>query len=462
MALSVFLVFCLVFESYLQLPQWVAWLGHWHPLVLHFPIVLLLLALVLALTGKRVPPGLLTAAVLSTLVTAVTGFLLGKAGPVKGNLLIWHQWLGAGVAFVSVLWYALSKIGWDKGVFARVLQVLLLGLIGFTGHYGGMLTHGEDFLALPIGREQRGMPEDPLIYGDVVARILNDKCVSCHNPNKKKGDLSMTDLGALLKGGESGTALLPGKPGESEMVERLHLPVESEGHMPPEGKTPLTDDEIGILERWIALGASDTLRLSDLKGPDPLITWVRALMAPDPIDRWGDFPEVADSTLNNLSSDYLTINRMAANSNALSIDVYLPPEYDSRPVVDLKRVAGNIVELDLSGIPVGSGEMDFVAACSHLEWLELDKTPIGDDAIEKLAGLKRLRLLKVHQTAMGDQGLSALKKLPDLKKLYLWETNVTDAALEEFKSEKPHIGIENGIDPEIEAFFAASDTTVVE
>ncbi|SHI70099.1 Uncharacterized membrane protein [Pseudozobellia thermophila] len=440
----------------------VSWLGHWHPLVLHFPIVLLLLALFLGLTGRRVPPPLLVVAVLSALVTAITGFFLGKETVVRGSLLVWHQWLGAAVAFVSVVWYALSNMGLGRGIFAKVWQVVLLGLIALTGHYGGMLTHGEDFLALPIDPKQREIPDNPVIYGDVVARILNDKCISCHNPNKQKGELLMTDRDALLKGGESGTAIVPGKPGESEMVKRLHLPMDNDGHMPPEGKTPLTDTEIGILERWIALGASDTLRLSDLKEPEPLIGLVKSLMVPDPLDKWAEFPKVADTTLLRLSSDYLTINRMAANAEALSVDVYLPPEYDPQPVVNLKRVAENIVELDLSGIPIGSEEIDFIATCTHLEWLELDKTPIGDDAIEKLADLKQLGLLKVYQTSIGDKSLSVFKRLPNLKKLYLWDTDVTVGALEKFKGEAPHMLVEDGIDPEIEAFFIAGDTTVIE
>ena len=42
--LSLFLIFCLVFDSYIELPRLIAWVGRWHPLVLHFPIVLLLIA----------------------------------------------------------------------------------------------------------------------------------------------------------------------------------------------------------------------------------------------------------------------------------------------------------------------------------------------------------------------------------------------------------------------------------
>ena len=103
--LTVFLVFCLLFESHIKLPALVGWLGHWHPLLLHFPIVLLLIVVFLAFTKSGVPRLLLAVAVLSALITAITGFLLGLESEDKGQLLTQHQWLGMGVALMAVVWY---------------------------------------------------------------------------------------------------------------------------------------------------------------------------------------------------------------------------------------------------------------------------------------------------------------------------------------------------------------------
>ena len=85
--LSIFLVFCLLFESYIELPNLVAWIGRWHPLVLHFPIVLLLIAIFLGLRGKDIPNNLLVVATIGTLVTAISGFFLGSENTPKGDLL---------------------------------------------------------------------------------------------------------------------------------------------------------------------------------------------------------------------------------------------------------------------------------------------------------------------------------------------------------------------------------------
>ncbi|SHI65338.1 Uncharacterized membrane protein [Arenibacter nanhaiticus] len=458
LALSVFLVFCLVFEPYIELPSLVSWLGRWHPLVLHFPIVLLLMAIFLGLTGKKVPNLLLTVGVLSALVTAVSGFFLGKETPVKGELLFWHQWLGAGVALFAALWYALSQVQLDQKIYTKGIQVIMIGLVALAGHYGGMVTHGEDFLALPMEKQQEKIPENPIIYKDIVSRILDDKCVSCHNPNKQKGELLMTNLAELFKGGKSGNTLVPGEPEQSELIRRLHLPMEDEERMPPEGKTPLNDNEIAILERWIALGASGSQRLDELDKNESLVALVKEMMVPDPVEKWSKLPTVADSTLKNLSSDYLTIERLASNSDALSVDIYLAPEYDPKPIMNLKRVAKNIIELDLSGLPIGQDEMTLVFACHNLEWLELDKTPLTDREIENLINLKNLSFLKIYETPITDLSISTFKDLPNLKSLYLWGTDISDRALAGLRKSNPGLLINNGINGDTKAFFLATDS----
>ena len=462
LGLSVFLVFCLLFESYMELPTWVSWLGRWHPLVLHFPIVLLLIAIFLGLTGKNVPKRLLIVAVVSALITAISGFFLGKDTLVKGDLLVWHQWLGGALALLSALWYAFVNMFPSQIRYHQGIQVVLIGLIGFTGHYGGMVTHGADFLAFPQNKKQDKIPENPNIYSDVVMRILDNTCVSCHNPNKQKGELLMTSLDQLFRGGEHGPAVVPGDLEKSLLVRRIRLPKEDEDHMPPEGKTPLSELEINILERWIALGAPDKLRLDQLEPSEPLVGLIQEMRIPDLEEKWRSLATVPDSTLKNLSSDYLIIERMAANSNALSVDVYAPPTYDPKPITDLKRVANNIVELDVSGLPLGSAEMATITSCPNLEWLEIDGTPLTDEELQLLTNLQNLKLLKVYETGITDQSVEVFKQFPKLSKLYVWGTNISETALEALQRERPALQIYKGIDPKIKDFFVITDSTATD
>lgn len=449
--LSVFLVFCLIFERYIELPVWVSWLGRWHPAMLHFPIVLLLIALLLAFTRKVVPRSLLLMAVLSALLTAIFGFFLGKEHEPKGDLLYWHQWLGGGVALLAAIWYGMEKVQWENRPVTRVVQVVLVGFIGFAGHYGGMVTHGEDFLALPGNTELEQIPENPVIYQHVVMRILKENCVSCHNPNKRKGELLMTSLADLIKGGESGHTLIPGNPGKSELIRRLKLPAADEDHMPPEGKKPLSETEIGILDRWIALGASDTLHLEQLENTERLATLVRELMEPNPMLKWAELPPVADSTLQNLASDYLTVQRVANRSDAIAINAYMSPEYHSENISVLKRIANNIVYMDLSGLPLGEAEMKMIALCENVERLELDGTAITDTSFALLPKLGKLRLLKVYQTDLSDKSIPVLEQLTALEDLFLWETNVSEKALETLRNSRPDLRMETGLDIETDS-----------
>jgi hypothetical protein len=216
--------------------------------------------------------------------------------------------------------------------------------------------------------------------------------------------------------------------------------------MPPEGKNPLTETETGILERWIALGASDTLRLEQLEKTEMLATLVRELMEPDPLEKWAELPAVADSTLQNLASDYLTIQRVASRSDAIAINAYMPPEYDPGDISDLDRIAGNIVYMDLSGLPLGEEELKMIALCTNLERLELDGTAITDAHFALLHELGKLRLLKVYQTSLSDQSIPVLEQLAGLEDLFIWQTNVSEQAVEDLKRSRPELRTETGLD----------------
>ncbi|MCW5518012.1 c-type cytochrome domain-containing protein [Muriicola sp. Z0-33] len=461
LGLLIFLCFCLLFESHISPPALISWLGHWHPVVLHFPIVLVIIAVVLLLSGKKVSYVLLSISCLAALITAISGFFLGLGSDEKGDLLFWHQLLGAAVAIGMSIWYWLANNGYAKSTVTKGLGLVLLLMIGFTGHYGGMITHGQNFLALPGGTKTDIIPDNPLIYEHIVGRILDAKCVKCHNPNKTKGEFLMTSFEALLKGGESGANIIPGGPDESEFISRLELPIEDEDHMPPEGETPLDAGEIEIMKRWIALGASDTLRLNHLESKDPLAILIKEMMVPDPLEKWAQLPGVQDSTLTRLASDYLTITRIAASSNALRIAMYKPPKYDITTLTRLKVISENIVELDLSGLPIGKDEMHMIAGCKNLEWLEINNTPITDNDLDTLKVLSNLKLLKVFETDIADNSLDILKNIKSLEQLYIWETSVTEPGILQLKKDRPDLEIFSGINSELKTFFAENDTLAI-
>lgn len=85
-----------------------------------------------------------------------------------------------------------------------------------------------------------------------VRPILVNRCQECHGEKKQKGGLRADHIGYLKAGGDTGPALVPGKPEESPLIEAVRF-TNGDFQMPPKKKLPAA--EIAILERWIKMGA---------------------------------------------------------------------------------------------------------------------------------------------------------------------------------------------------------------
>jgi len=94
--------------------------------------------------------------------------------------------------------------------------------------------------------------------------LLKANCFSCHNPDKKKGELDLTTREALLRGGEEGKVVVPGKAAASRLVQTLQSGADV--HMPP--KDQLSPRAIAALEEWVNKGVKwDAAALEDRPGP---------------------------------------------------------------------------------------------------------------------------------------------------------------------------------------------------
>jgi cytochrome c553 len=89
-------------------------------------------------------------------------------------------------------------------------------------------------------------------FQDRIWPLLESRCVKCHGVEKQKGDLRLDSREAALRGGETGPALVPGKPEESLLIKLVHH-ADKDRTMPPKEK--LKEKEIALLETWIKAGA---------------------------------------------------------------------------------------------------------------------------------------------------------------------------------------------------------------
>ncbi len=89
------------------------------------------------------------------------------------------------------------------------------------------------------------------LFRKSVAPLLEAHCLQCHQGTKPKGGLSLVDVRHALAGGESGAAIVPGKPEESLLVEYISGP---KPEMPKDAPA-LTASEVESIRHWIAAGA---------------------------------------------------------------------------------------------------------------------------------------------------------------------------------------------------------------
>ncbi|MEM7453795.1 MAG: c-type cytochrome domain-containing protein, partial [Planctomycetota bacterium] len=92
---------------------------------------------------------------------------------------------------------------------------------------------------------------EKITFDDHITPILRARCSSCHNPNKKNGDLDVTNYTALMIGGGSGEVIVPGDSLDSFFYGVITH--EEAPEMPPNGK--LADEQIELIKNWIDGGA---------------------------------------------------------------------------------------------------------------------------------------------------------------------------------------------------------------
>lgn len=97
--------------------------------------------------------------------------------------------------------------------------------------------------------------QEKVTYADHARAAMENKCFSCHNPDKKKGDLDLTTYAGTMAGGGGGAVVDPGNPDASKLI--LTVLKKEEPFMPPEGP-PMSPAEIEVLKKWIAGGVLET------------------------------------------------------------------------------------------------------------------------------------------------------------------------------------------------------------
>lgn len=437
--LNVLLLFLLVFDSRVVVPAWLQVAGRLHPLILHFPIVLILayafLLLAMPASVKKQEgyvlalDVVLVAAALSAVVTALMGLLLSREPGYDADALAWHKYTGAATAFILYGVYAYNKQLRQHLVISKLMVGASAILLLWAGHLGGDITHGNNFVLAPVTHEEKKSPvafEDAYLYADLVQPIFESKCYSCHNSSKEKGELVLETKERLMKGGKNGKLWDTAQADMGLMMKRIHLPEEEKEHMPPSGKPQLTEEEKEILFAWIKEGASFDKKVTDLNPTDTLFA-IAAKRLKQSADEQFDFAAADEKEINKLNNNNRVIAPLAIGSPALAVTFYNKPFYNTKQLEELKSIASNITQLNLDNMPVKDEDLALIAGFKNLRRLNLDFTDITGKTLGDLKNLALLKTISLSGTKVKADDVATLTGLQKLKHVYVWSTDVTDA-----------------------------------
>jgi hypothetical protein len=309
-----------------------------------------------------------------------------------------------------------------------------------TGHLGGSLTHGSDYLTKSLsgsGADNDDLSIKPIAdvqeafaYNDIIRPILQAKCFSCHGPNKQKGKLRMDNAESLMKGGKDGKVIEPGNADNSEIIRRLLLPVDNEDHMPPKEKPQPNETQVALLHWWINNGADFTRQVKHIpqneKSKSLLATLQKPPEAKENVSYIPEKPvDPADQdVVEQLNKRGIVVLPVAVNSNYLAASFVTKPEPDTADLALLSQLKKQLVWLKLGYARVSDTMFTQIGQLQKLTRLSLDHTPVSDKGLEPLIQLKELQYLNLVGTKVTAQGVMRLKELPKLRALFLYQSGI--------------------------------------
>lgn len=250
--------------------------GKLHPLIIHFPIALFIVACVLEFLHFRrarknshepsiVAFVCLILGAISAWVAAAAGLVDAESAGFSGSaaeILVNHRTLGLASAAVATAaaFAALSarKIA-SRGRFIlyRIVLIASAACVSLAAHDGGKLVYGENYLSdawsdanNPESR-RAGAAAD---FNHQILPILTKRCFACHTGEKPESEYSLATRERALKGGKSGRAAIIPKNSKDSRILTMLTGAPGGTRMPPRGN-PLAESEIDMITKWIDAGA---------------------------------------------------------------------------------------------------------------------------------------------------------------------------------------------------------------
>ncbi|MFC5865083.1 c-type cytochrome domain-containing protein [Acidicapsa dinghuensis] len=413
--------------------DWLQFFGRFHPVLLHLPIGLIVLVPVLEITGVKRPAlreaagFVLSVALIVALPTLALGYMLAYGAGDSGTTVTLHM-SGAIALCIGLMLCVLMRPAWaaraQANIYPSLLVATLLVLV-WTSHQGGSISHGSDYLThymptalRPLLRISSGENVSPdSFYARHINPVLDAKCVSCHSASNAKAGLRLDTYDRLMRGGQDGTSILPGKPDASMLLKRVTLPNTDRHFMPAEGRTPLTTEEISWIRAWILAGASPIATTV----PGVNIAADHSEPPPQPVDDYSALmPEILRMQQGQ-GAKLVPVSGKASDGLILRT-VDISSTFGDAQLAQLQKFAPYIVEAELGRTAVTDAAFDTLSRFTHLRALHLEGTSITGTGIAKLSALSQLTYLNLSSTKVTPDSVTVLKKMPNLRHVYLFNT----------------------------------------
>ncbi|MGV3661310.1 MAG: c-type cytochrome domain-containing protein [Prosthecobacter sp.] len=312
------------------------------------------------------------------------------------------------------------------------------------------------------GKLDPALAAKAVIYKDVVASIMQAKCVACHGEEKKKGKLQLHSYAAIIKGGGDGaTTVIPSNIKDSLLLVRANLPVDDDEHMPPSDEPQLTKEEVAVLKWWIETGASETATVASVKAPADVEGALAVLLAkglpkvaagPAKVEKPKAKPltdaekkQVAEITA-KMQALNASLMPLAQDTEQLRLGVInAADKFGDKELALLAPVAQQIVWVDLARSQITDAAADTLAKMTNLERLHLENTKVTDAGLAKLGVLPNLEYLNLYGTKTTDGGIAKLSTAKGLKKLFVWQTAVTQNGAKALEAQVPGLKVNVGL-----------------
>ena len=437
-----------------------AGIGRLHPVFVHLPIGILLFAALLFFASKKQKFANLAAAVAPALaigsffsiLSCITGYLLSISDAYNEDIIFKHQWLGIATAVTSIVCYFMYQ---KKSAMFGTLIIVLTTLIMVTGHYGGTLTHGADYLTASFNSTTETKKvianiDEAVVYTDIIEPILATKCYSCHGQSKQKGKLRLDLPNYIMQGGEEGKVLTPYQPGSSEIINRILLPTANEDHMPPVQKPQLTKDEVALLHWWIESGANFTAAVKNTKQTAAIKGLLASFSSGDataaeqtklPTKK---VSAISSDILSALTKEGITVVPVVHGSNYVRANLIGVEKITTHTIELLSTISDQLLQLNASFTGITNEHLNALSNCKTLKQLFLNSTAITDKGLNALAGLENLETLSITQTKTTEAGINGLSSLKNLKKVFLYGTGFTKGSLTQLQQKIQGLKIDTG------------------